>query len=144
MEFEKFVRLKDSKDAQFNEKKINIKDYEKKIDLKLSQNQDFIEYSELSAKYLKDVGKIIKKNSGGFLIIDYGYNENKMKNTIQGVIKHKYTNILKNIGKSDITHNINFNLFKEFIKKFNGLKSDFTNQRKFLKTLGNILHMSRI
>ena len=134
--FEKFVRLKDSRDAQFNEKKINIKDYEKKIDLKLSQNQDFIEYSELGAKYLKDVGKIIKKNSGGFLIIDYGYNENKMKNTIQGVIKHKYTNILKNIGKSDITHNINFKLFQKIVKNLGGLKDHLTTQKKFLIKMG--------
>ena len=134
--FEKFVRLKDSRDAQFNEKKINIKDYEKKIDLKLSQNQDFIEYSELGAKYLKDVGKIIKKNSGGFLIIDYGYNENKMKNTIQGVIKHKYTNILKNIGKSDITHNINFKLFQKIINNLGGLNHNFTTQKNFLTKMG--------
>ena len=134
--FEKFVRLKDSRDAQFNEKKINIKDYEKKIDLKLSQNQDFIEYSELGAKYLKDVGKIIKKNSGGFLIIDYGYNENKMKNTIQGVIKHKYTNILKNIGKSDITHNINFKLFQKIIDNLGGLNHNFTTQKNFLTRMG--------
>ena len=134
--FEKFVRLKDSRDAQFNEKKINIKDYEKKIDLKLSQNQDFIEYSELGAKYLKDVGKIIKKNSGGFLIIDYGYNENKMKNTIQGVIKHKYTNILKNIGKSDITHNINFKLFQKIIDNLEGLNHNLTTQKNFLTRMG--------
>ena len=134
--FEKFVRLKDSRDAQFNEKKINIKDYEKKIDLKLSQNQDFIEYSELGAKYLKDVGKIIKKNSGGFLIIDYGYNENKMKNTIQGVIKHKYTNILKNIGKSDITHNINFKLFQKIIDNLGGLNHNLTTQKNFLTRMG--------
>ena len=134
--FEKFVRLKDSRDAQFNEKKINIKDYEKKIDLKLSPNQDFIEYSELSAKYLKDVGKIIKKNSGGFLIIDYGYNEIKMKNTIQGVMKHKYTNILKNIGKSDITHNINFKLFQKIIDNLGDLKHNLTTQKNFLTRMG--------
>ena len=134
--FEKFVRLKDSRDAQFNEKKINIKDYEKKIDLKLSQNQDFIEYSELGTKYLKDVGKIIKKNSGGFLIIDYGYNEIKMKNTIQGVIKHKYTNILKNIGKSDITHNINFKLFQKIIDNLGDLKHNLTTQKNFLTRMG--------
>ena len=63
--FEKFVRLKDKKMLN-SKKKINIKDYEKKIDLKLSQNQNFIEYSELGAKYLKDVGKIIKKIQAAF------------------------------------------------------------------------------
>ena len=36
-----------------------------------------------------------------------------MKNTLQAVSNHKFSNILNNIGKSDITHNINFNLFKK-------------------------------
>ena len=85
---------------------------------------------------MKDVGKIIKKNSGGFLIIDYGYNENKMKNTIQGVIKHKYTNILKNIGKSDITHNINFKLFQKIIDNLGGLNHNLTTQKNFLTRMG--------
>ena len=37
----------------------------------------------------------IKLNDGGILIIDYGYNDKKMKNTIQAVSKHKYANVLK-------------------------------------------------
>ena len=66
------------------------------------------------------------------MLIDYGFSNWKMKNTVQAISNHKFANILDDIGSVDITHNINFNLFKEFIKKFNGLKSDFTNQRKFL------------
>ena len=45
-----------------------------------------------------------------------------MKNTLKALSNHKYSNILKNIGNTDITHNINFNLFKKFIKKIGGLK----------------------
>ena len=36
---------------------------------------------------------------GGLLIIDYGYTEKKMKNTLQAVSNHKFANILDNIGK---------------------------------------------
>ena len=35
-----------------------------------------------------------------YLIIDYGYFEEKMKNTLQAISNHKYSNVLKNIGNS--------------------------------------------
>ena len=45
------------------------------------------------------------------LIIDYGYLDSKMHETLQAVKNHKYSNILEDIGNSDITYNINFNHF---------------------------------
>ena len=36
------------------------------------------------------------------------------------------------MGESDITHNINFNLFKKITKKIKGLKTLTTTQRNFL------------
>jgi NADH dehydrogenase [ubiquinone] 1 alpha subcomplex assembly factor 7 len=59
-----------------------------------------------------------------------------MHETLQAVKNHEYSNILKNIGKSDITYNINFDLFKKFISKFNGVQSIITNQKKFLTNMG--------
>ena len=70
------------------------------------------------------------------MLIDYGYNEKKMKNTLQAVSNHKFANILENIGNIDITHNINFYLFKMFTKRINGLKSNLTTQREFLLKMG--------
>ena len=134
--FERFVNLKDKKKPFFFEKKINIQKFEKKIQFKISKNQNFIEYSNEGFHYLKDISKIIKKNKGGLLLIDYGFSDWKMKNTLQAVSNHKFANILDNIGNADITHNINFNLFKKFINKFSGLKSNLTNQKKFLIRMG--------
>ena len=105
-----------------------MKNFEKKINFKISKNQNFIEYSEIGINYLKKIAEIIKKNSGGILIVDYGYTEKKMQNTLQAIFKHKFSNILKNIGNSDITHNINFNLFQNIIKQFGGLKDILTTQ----------------
>ena len=85
---------------------------------------------------MKDISKIIKRNTGGLLLIDYGYTEKKMKNTLQAISNHKFANILDNIGKVDITHNINFNLFKRFIKEIGGLEYNFTTQKKFLLKMG--------
>ena len=135
--FEKHVHLKkNKKKGIFFEKKIDIKKIEKKIKFKISYNQNFIEYSELGFNYLKDISEVITKYSGGLLIIDYGYNEKKMKNTLQAISNHKFANILENIGNVDITHNINFNLFKRFVKKIVGLENYLTTQKEFLINMG--------
>ena len=94
------------------------------------------EYSELGINYLRQISKIIKVRSGGILIIDYGYNEDKMKNTLQALYKHEYSDVLAKIGNSDITHNINFRLFEKIIKKLSGLKHSLTTQREFLTKMG--------
>ena len=134
--FEKFVSLKNKNKAFFIAKKFNMKNFEKKINFKISQNQNFIEYSEIGINYLKKITEIIKKNSGGILVIDYGYSEKKMKNTLQAISKHRFSNVLENIGNSDITHNINFNLFQKIIKQLGGLNSNLTTQKEFLIKMG--------
>ncbi len=134
--FEKFVNLDFKKKASFFEKKANIKKLEKKINFRISENQNFIEYSELGLNYLKDISKFIKKNDGGLLIIDYGYTDKKMKNTLQAIANHKFANILNNIGNADITHNISFELFKKFLKKLGGLDNNLTTQKNFLTEMG--------
>ena len=134
--FEKFVNLENLNKPFFFEKKVDIKKIEKKINFKISKNQNFIEYSELGLNYLKNISKTIEKNNGGLLLIDYGYSEHKMKNTLQAVSDHKFANILNNIGNVDITHNINFKLYKNFIKKISSLKTYYTTQKEFLIKIG--------
>ena len=134
--FEKFVNLQSKKKAFFFEKKIDIKKIDRKINFQVSKNQKFIEYSEIGINYLKDISKIIKKNNGGLLLIDYGFTNKKMKNTLRAISDHKFANILGNIGNVDITHNINFDLFKKIINQMGGLKHNITTQKKFLLKMG--------
>ena len=136
--FEKFVYFENKKKVSFFKKKVDIKEIEKKIKFKISHNQNFIEYSQLGLKYLREVSKIIKSNDGGLLLIDYGYTKKKMKNTLRAISGHKFANILMNIGNVDITHNINFDLFKKFTKKISGLEINLTTQKKFLSKMGII------
>ena len=72
------------------------------------------------------------------LIVDYGYSDSKMHETLQAVNNHKYSNILENIGNSDITYNINFHSFEKYINQFKEINSIFTNQKNFLTSLGII------
>ncbi len=124
-------------------KKINIKNLEKKTNFKISNKQNFIEYSPTGVKYLTEIIKIINKNDGGLLIVDYGNYERNFKNTIKAIYNKKQSNFLENIGKSDITHNINYYLFDKIVKNFEGLTSNYTTQKKFLTNLG-IFHRAEI
>ena len=133
---ERFVDLKNPKKAEFKEQKIDIKILEQSLNFEISKNQNIIEYSPETFKYLKNICNIIQKNDGGILIIDYGYLNSKMHETLQAVNNHKYSNVLEKIGDSDITYNINFNLFQKFINQFHNLNSLVSNQNKFLTSMG--------
>ena len=134
--FERFVEIKNKKKAEFKKQKIDIKKLEKNLKFEISKNQNVIEYSPKTFKYLKDICKVIKKNKGGILIIDYGYLSSKMQETLQAIKNHKHSNILENIGDSDITYNINFNILKNFINQFHDFDSIITTQKKFLTSMG--------
>ncbi len=134
--YEKFVHISNNKKAKFINKEIDIKKIEKEINLKISNKQNFLEYSPLGLKYFKDILEFVKKNNGGLLIIDYGYFDEKMRDTLQAIHNQKYSKVLENIGKSDITYCINFFLLKKIAKKFKELSVNFTSQKKFLTNLG--------
>ena len=133
---ERFVNLNNPKKAKFEEKKTDIEKIEKNLNFEISKNQNMIEYSPEAFKYLKIICGLIQKNNGGILIIDYGYADTKMRETLQAINKHKYSNILENIGDSDITYNINFHSFEKFINQFKKVNSIFTNQKNFLTNMG--------
>ena len=69
-------------------------------------------------------------------MIDYGYFGKKMKNTLQAVSNHKYSNFLKNIGKNDISHHINFSQFGKVVNNLGNLEYNYTSQKEFLIKLG--------
>jgi NADH dehydrogenase [ubiquinone] 1 alpha subcomplex assembly factor 7 len=134
--YEKNIKYSKSNIPTFYDKIIDIKKLEKKIGFEISNGQKFIEFSPLSVKYLKLISKIIKNKNGGLLIIDYGYTDKKMKDTLKSISKHKMGNVLENFGKSDISYDINFKLIEKIVKKF-GLKvNGITSQKKFLQELG--------
>ena len=115
---ERFVNLKEENKAEFKEQLTDIKKIEQQLNFEISKNQNIIEYSPDTFKYLKNICSIVNKNDGGILIIDYGYLSSKMHETLQAVNNHKHSNVLEDIGDSDITYNINFNLFDKFIEQF--------------------------
>ena len=134
--FEKYVLFTKKNKASFINKKINIESLKKKLNFDLPNQQKFFEYSPLAIKYLENIIKIIEKDDGGLLILDYGYDNENTKNTLKAIHKKKHSDVLKNIGNSDITYNINFNLFRKVTKNFKLIDINYTNQKKFLTKIG--------
>ena len=134
--YERHVSFSHDKKLKYLDILFDMHKFEKKIKLKISYKQTFIEYSPLTTKYLKTIIKKIKLNNGGILIIDYAYLEKEMKNTLQAVSKHKYCDVLKGFGHSDITYNLSFNLINMIIKKLGPYSALSTTQKKFLTKLG--------
>ena len=65
-------------------------------------------------KYSKVNYKKIHKFKGGILLIDYGYAKAQNNDTLQSLKSHKKNTYYKNIGKSDITYLVNFQLLNKF------------------------------
>tara|TARA_Y100001970_G_scaffold290636_1_gene425118 strand:- start:758 stop:1801 length:1044 start_codon:yes stop_codon:yes gene_type:complete len=135
--FEKYVEIS-SESKKFINKEIDIKKIEKKIGINLEKKQKFIEFSPLIFQTIKKISKIINRKNGGLLIIDYGYFDNKMFNTLQAVKKHKKTDILKDAGNADITHLLNYKIIEKIAKKFKLKVNGLCTQRNFLIKLGII------
>ena len=134
--FEKKIKIKNKNSFEITDIVTNIENLEKKIGLKLTSNQNIIEFSPLTYSFFKNISKKINDFHGGLLIVDYGYLEKRMKNTLKSTYKHNFNNILNNFGKSDITYNINFFLLKQIVKKLNLKVAGLTSQGKFLTKLG--------
>ena len=134
--FERHVKFINQKKLEFLDAPFDMKKLEKKIKFKISSKQKFIEYSPLASEYLKTITNKIKLNDGGILIIDYGYLDKEMKNTLQAVSNHKYANVLSGVGKSDITYNLNFYTINQIIKKIGSLFCATTTQKEFLTRIG--------
>jgi len=134
--YERYVRLENNS---------QIKPFFKKADSKiifelkkhnLIKKQSFIEYPKQGLAELNSIIKTVKKQSGALLLVDYGFLGQKNKNTLQSVKKHKINKIFDNVGISDISSLVNFNLIKNYIRKKNLKVNNIVTQGFFLKRMG--------
>ena len=140
---ERFVKYINEEKLIFHDKKANLNNLNHLVRLGLTKKQKIIEFPVETIKYLKSISRIIKKQDGGMICFDYGYKKIKMSNSLQSVKKHNYSKILSNVGNSDITHHINFNLFSKIIKNLGLHLEGITEQGIFLQKMG-IIHRANI
>ncbi|MEC7100086.1 MAG: SAM-dependent methyltransferase [Pseudomonadota bacterium] len=103
---------------------------------KILKNLKFIEFPKSGFNEMKKIIKTISKLNGCLLMIDYGYLKPNNQNTLQSVINNKKNQLLKNLGKADITSHVNFSLLKEFFLKNRCKVKKVISQKEFLINMG--------
>ena len=135
--YEKKIECRDNGlKPKFFEERVNVSKIKKKLGLDIFLNQNFVEFSPSLFEYLKIISKKITLNDGGILIIDYGNWEKKMRDTLKSFSKHKPNNLFENIGKSDITYDINFQSLKKILNSFDLKINGCSTQKSFLLNMG--------
>jgi len=135
--YEKKIECRDNGlKPKFFEERVNVSKIKKKLGLDIFLNQNFVEFSPSLFEYLKIISKKITLNDGGILIIDYGNWEKKMRDTLKSFSKHKPNNLFENIGKSDITYDINFQSLKKILNSFDLKINGSSTQKSFLLNMG--------
>ena len=134
--FEKYVEINKKNNINFFFRKSIKKPIEKLKNFEAIKNNIIIEYPEHGFKELNEVCKKIRQLNGGALFIDYGYIKEHNFDTLQSVKKHKFNDILQNVGEADITSLVNFNLYKEYFNMKNLSVDKIISQSEFLQKLG--------
>jgi len=99
------------------------------------KNGDVFEHSFAAINFMNELSATLKTQGGIGLIIDYGYSELQFKDSLQAVKNHDYSDVLKNVGSSDITALVNFFALENCAKNL-ALNSSLVTQRDFLISLG--------
>ena len=132
--FEKKISLDNQNEFQFEFFKV-----QESFDAKPEKNKliesAIIEYSETQIFILKSLCEKVKKMQGCILIIDYG-GEYGMVDTLQGIWKNKYCDVLSRPGEVDLTSQVDFGIIADHAKSFGVQPSMLVNQSVFLKKMG--------
>ena len=135
---EKYLVLKENNKIKNIFKKAKKEDLNMIRKYKSLRNLKFIEFPKNGLEELEKITRVILKQKGCLLIIDYGYLKSKSADTLQSVKNHKKNYLFNDLGKADITYLVNFKLLKEFFIKNNLKVKHIISQREFLEKLGII------
>ena len=133
---EKYINLNKKSSTKSIFKKAKKKDIKLIKNFKTLKSLKFIEFPKMGLSIMDEVVKRIKNNAGAILLIDYGYIVQKNLDTLQSVKKHKKNDLFENLGKSDVTSLVSFNLLKEYFSKKKFKIKNIVTQSFFLKKMG--------
>ena len=100
------------------------------------------EISPVSLAFMNALANCIMKNKGAALIIDYGYDEISVNDTLQAVKNHKYVPVLETPGEVDLTAHVDFLTLRGYAPEVT--ISDTITQGDFLKNMGIDMRMDRL
>ena len=115
----------------FDKKEIR-NEYKSLFNLDLLDNNQIIEKSLIANLIFEKITKLLLKNSGMMIVMDYGYTSEPNISTLQSIKDNKKTNFLDNIGRQDLTSSVNFKSFLKILEENNISNKSIQTQREFL------------
>jgi len=115
------------------------------LDYKTAQDGAIVEESIESLDVMRFLGKLLAKNSGAGLVVDYGYDiepmdrkRNQYNSTLQAIKNHQYHSVISSLGEADLTAHVDFNALKKAASEqgVNLANSKSFTQRDFLINYG--------
>tara|TARA_R110002111_G_scaffold71496_2_gene114749 strand:- start:1522 stop:2586 length:1065 start_codon:yes stop_codon:yes gene_type:complete len=97
---------------------------------------DILELCPAGNKMIEQVSKLLFREGGAALIIDYGADEILLGDSFQAVKRHGYTDPLVKPGEADLTTHVRFSCLKEIALSYNITVQGPTTQGRFLERLG--------
>jgi SAM-dependent MidA family methyltransferase len=94
------------------------------------------EISFASIRLMSEISKLIAKNNGAFLSIDYGYEKTQTGDSFQAVKQHGFVDPLLEPAKADLTAHVNFEALALAANKAGAVAHPLITQGEFLSLLG--------
>jgi SAM-dependent MidA family methyltransferase len=94
------------------------------------------EYNPLGMVVVQDIAERIQGYGGSALVVDYGFDSEDLKDTLQAVKSHAYHPVLEEPGEADITAHVNFSQLRDAFEEAGILTSSTLTQGHLLEQLG--------
>ncbi|MEQ1754583.1 MAG: SAM-dependent methyltransferase [Micropepsaceae bacterium] len=94
------------------------------------------EFCPYGANLADTIGKALEAQRGGVLVIDYGYQGPATGDTLQALKSHAFSDVLKDIGNSDMTFHVDFEVLSRTLRRSGVNVCPLVEQGAFLKALG--------
>ena len=101
-----------------------------------TESNQIYEVSPARNGFIDDCAKLLNKNGGAALFIDYGYIRLHYCDTLQSMKSHEFVDVLQDIGACDITSHIDFDALSKHASNQGVSVEQIITQRKFLLSLG--------
>ncbi|KJV55499.1 S-adenosyl-L-methionine-dependent methyltransferase family protein [Orientia chuto str. Dubai] len=148
---ERVIKIDSNNKFYFDTLKVNFKE-NKFLNLHCNApSGGILETSPSQHQIMKTISKLLKKNGGGCLIIDYGYDfpPEKRKNyqynsSLQAIKNHQYYPLLENLGFADLSAHVDFwslkdTAFAENLAVFGSVSQNFLLHKLGIKSRVNML-----
>lgn len=142
------IRQFECRDERWHERVVGIENDQltfglRPVDIKLPVvNGAVKEVSPQSLTFINKLANMIMAQKGAALIIDYGYDEVHVGDTLQAVKNHQFSPVLEDPGEADLTAHVDFQALKIYAPEV--AISGTVTQGVFLKNMGINIRMERL